>query len=319
MKINCEGVNVVARRVVVLAGGSSSEREVSLQSGSACAQALERLGHSVVFVDYSDFRTAISRILEAQPDVVFNALHGPLGEDGSVQGFLNLLGVPYTHSGVCASAVAMDKNLAKKVLGLAGIRTPDGVMVGAGDISGFSDVSVGMPFVVKPNSEGSSKGVFIVTTENGFQKAWDEAVEYSDEMLIEEFIPGEELTVTVLEGQPLGVTKLVPSGDFYDYGAKYTSGRTSHYFPADIPSDVYEMAMKMAVGAHHALGCRAISRADFRYDPERREDEWRGLFLLEVNTQPGMTELSLAPEQAAHSGISFDNFVQKLLDLATVD
>lgn len=307
----------MSRHVVVLMGGWSAEREVSLTSGKAIAAACERLGYRVSTLDMG--RDVALRLAELKPDVVINALHGHPGEDGSVQGVLELMGIPYTHSGVRASAVAIDKQLTKTVLTAAGIRMPGGMVVKSESI--FEADPLPRPFVLKPVDEGSSVGVAIVTDESNHGNPikrdapgpWHEF----DELLAEPFIPGRELTVAVLDGEALAVTELQPTRGFYDYDAKYTDGLTRHVVPAPVHPDAAREAMEMAVAAHRALGCRGVSRSDFRYDDTGGEPGV--LFLLEVNTQPGMTPLSLAPEQAAYRGMSFDALVQRLIEDAGVN
>lgn len=304
----------MSRHVVVLMGGWSAEREVSLTSGKAVAAACERLGYRVTTLDMG--RDVAQRLAELKPDVVFNALHGTPGEDGSVQGLLDLMGLPYTHSGLAASAVAIDKQLAKTVLTAAGIRMPGGRVVRSGSI--FEGDPLPRPYVLKPVNEGSSVGVAIVTDDSNYgnpisrdaKGPWQEF----DELLAEPFIPGRELTVAVLNGEALAVTELRPTQGFYDYDAKYTDGLTRHIVPAPIHPDAAREAMEMAVAAHNVLGCRGVSRSDFRYDDTAGEPG--RLYLLEVNTQPGMTPLSLVPEQAAYRGISFDALVGMLIEEA---
>lgn len=307
----------MSRHVVVLMGGWSAEREVSLTSGKAVAAACERLGYRVTPLDMG--RDVAQRLVELKPDVVFNALHGTPGEDGSVQGLLDLMGIPYTHSGLATSAVAIDKQLTKTVLTQAGIRMPGGRVVKSESV--FEADPLPRPYVLKPVNEGSSVGVAIVTNSSNYGNPitrdatgpWQEF----EELLAEPFIPGRELTVSVLNGEALAVTELQPTQGFYDYDAKYTDGLTRHIVPAPIHPDVTREAMEMAVAAHNALGCRGVSRSDFRYDDTAGEPGT--LYLLEVNTQPGMTPLSLVPEQAAYRGISFDALVGMLIEEAGSD
>jgi D-alanine-D-alanine ligase len=304
----------MAKHVAVLMGGWSSERAVSLSSAEGIIAALTRLGHTVSPVDMD--RNVAQTLASLKPDIVFNALHGNPGEDGSVQGLLELMGIPYTHSGVCASAVAMDKQMAKAVLTAAGVRMPGGRIVRSDIV--FTADPLPRPYVLKPNAEGSSVGVAIVTDESNYSKPisrqtpgpWHDF----DELLAEPFIPGRELTVAVLGDEALAVTELVPTRGFYDYDAKYTDGLTSHTIPARIHPDAEKEALAMALAAHKALGCKGLTRSDFRYDDTKGEPGT--LYLLEVNTQPGMTPLSLAPEQAAYRGLDFDALVQRILDLA---
>jgi len=304
----------MSRHVVVLMGGWSAEREVSLTSGNAVADACERLGYRVTRLDMQ--RDVARRLAELKPDVVFNALHGSPGEDGTVQGMLDLMGIPYTHSGLTTSAVAIDKQLTKTVLTAAGIRMPGGRVIESESI--FEADPLPRPYVLKPVNEGSSVGVAIVTNESNYgspisrdaKGPWQEF----RELLAEPFIPGRELTVAVLNGEALAVTELQPTQGFYDYEAKYTDGLTRHIVPAPIHPEAARQAMEMAVAAHNALGCRGVSRSDFRYDDTAGEPGI--LYLLEVNTQPGMTPLSLVPEQAAFRGISFDALVGMLIEEA---
>lgn len=294
------------RHVAVLKGGWSAEREVSLVSGSACAKALRECGYDVTEIDV---KPDIAEVLhKVKPDVVFNALHGRFGEDGCIQGLLELIRIPYTHSGVLASALAMDKPMAKQIFTAAGLRCPKGMIVTREQM--LKGDPMKRPYVAKPANEGSSVGVKILMENDNFfftADSWD----YGDSVLVEEYIPGRELTVAVLNDKPLGVTEIRPKSGFYDYTNKYTDGKTEHLCPAPLPKDVFEETMKLALTAHRALGCRGLSRADFRYD----DTGGKGLlYLLEVNTQPGMTPLSLSPELAAHAGISFNNLVQMLVE-----
>jgi len=297
--------------VAVLMGGWSSEREVSLTSGEGVAKALETLGHRVTRIDMD--RDVALRLHETKPDIVFNALHGTPGEDGTVQGMLDLMGLSYTHSGLATSVIAIDKQLTKQALVPHGVRMPGGFVVASESL--YADDPLPRPFVLKPVNEGSSVGVAIVTKEGNYGQPiareakgpWQEF----DELLAEPFIRGRELTVAVLADKPLAVTELKPKSGFYDYDAKYTDGLTTHVCPAQIPSDVAAAAMEMAALAHRLLGCKGTSRSDFRWDDEKGTD---GLYLLEVNTQPGMTPLSLVPEQARYVGLSYEQLVQRILD-----
>jgi D-alanine-D-alanine ligase len=290
------------RHVAVLMGGLSAEREVSLTSGRACADALERLGVRVTRIDAG--RDLPFRLETLKPDICFNALHGAWGEDGCVQGVLETLGLPYTHSGVLASALAMDKTRAKAVLSAAGVTVPGGGLFDR-RTAGREHV-LAPPYVVKPNAQGSSVGVFRV-----FEGANSPPRElladdwtYGDEVVVEPYIPGLELAVAVLDDRPLGVTQIEARTGFYDYEAKYAEGGSVHILPADIPPAAAERAMAQALLAHRAIGCRGLTRSDLRYDPVNDV-----MVLLEVNTQPGMTPTSLAPEQAAHAGMGFDELV----------
>ena len=299
--------------IVVLMGGWSAERAVSLMSGAGIADALETLGHRVTRVDMD--RDIAARLAEAKPDLVFNALHGTPGEDGTVQGMLDLMGLRYTHSGLAASVVAIDKQLTKQTLVPHGLPMPGGRIVRSEEIHKRDPLP--RPYVLKPVNEGSSVGIAIVTRDGNYGDPigrdvvgpWQEF----EELLAEPYIRGRELTVAVLGDRALGVTELRTKSGFYDYDAKYTDGLTEHLFPAPIPDEIAEACKAYAVAAHRLLGCKGASRADFRWDDEEGAE---GLFLLEVNTQPGMTPLSLVPEQARHSGMSYEALVQWIVDEA---
>ena len=299
--------------IVVLMGGWSAEREVSLLSGGGVAAALEANGHSVTRIDMD--RDVAARLAEAKPDLVFNALHGTPGEDGSVQGLMDLMGLRYTHSGLATSVIAIDKVLTKQALVPHGIPMPGGRVVKSADIHQADPLQ--RPYVLKPVNEGSSVGIAIVTADGNYgnpigrdvKGPWHEF----DELLAEPYVRGRELTTAVLGDRALGVTELRPKSGFYDYDAKYTDGMTEHFFPAPIPDEITEACKALAVEAHRLLGCKGCSRADFRWDDERGVD---GLFLLEVNTQPGMTPLSLVPEQARHTGMSYEQLVQAIVEEA---
>lgn len=297
--------------VVVLMGGWSSEREVSLMSGRGVAAALRERGWGQV-TELDMERDVAARLTELKPDVVFNALHGHPGEDGTVQGLLELMGVPYTHSGVTTSAIAIDKELTKLLLVPAGVRMPKGTLVRSETV--FERDPLPRPFVLKPVNEGSSVGVAIVTEggNHGSPIGRDVPGPWHDfdELLAEPFIRGRELTVAVLGDEALCVTELKPKAEFYDFAAKYTDGLTEHVCPADVPEDIAQAMLDMALTAHRALGCKGASRSDFRWDDEQGE---AGLYLLEVNTQPGMTPLSLVPEQAQQRGISYGELVERLI------
>jgi D-alanine-D-alanine ligase len=300
----------MSRHVAVLLGGLSAEREVSLTGGHAAVQALEERGYRVTAIDAG--RDLPARLAEIGPDVVYNALHGPYGEDGTVQGLLEYMGIPYSHSGVLASALAIDKAVSKTIFQSAGIRCAESVMTTI-EVAAASD-RMARPYVVKPNREGSSVGVVIVERDGDPRpdpKDWP----YGPEVMVERYIPGHELTVSVLDDRPLAVTELRPREGFYDYHAKYTEGRTHHLLPAPIAPKTYQKALDDALLAHRLLGCRGVSRTDFRL----AEDDPDALYLLELNTQPGMTPLSLTPEQAAHQGMSFADLVVKLVEDARCD
>ena len=299
-------------RVAVLLGGLSPERPVSLSSGAGCAAALERLGHEVVRIDPQE-PDWIERLRNARPDAVFNALHGEWGEDGRTQGVLDYLKLPYTHSGVLASALAMDKDKAKAVFAQADLPLAKGVLMNRRDAARAHPMPA--PYVVKPNAQGSSVGVFIVRegANRPPEQLLDPDWSFGEDVLVEEFIDGKELTVAVMHGRgALAVTEILPAGEWYDFDAKYSEGGSRHEVPANIPSAVAEVLMRAAETAHTALGCRGVTRSDFRYDPKRNR-----IALLEVNTQPGMTPTSLVPEQAAHVGMSYDDLVAWILEDAS--
>jgi D-alanine-D-alanine ligase len=297
--------------VVVLMGGWSSEREVSLTSGKGVAAALRERGWSNV-TDLDMDRDVAARLSQLKPDIVFNALHGTPGEDGTVQGMMDLMGLKYTHSGLATSVIAIDKELTKMVLVPHGIRMPAGKIVTSESL--HQEDPLPRPYVVKPINEGSSVGVAIVTEDGNYGNPigrdvpgpWDEF----DDLLAEPFIKGRELTVAVMGSEPLAVTELKPKAGFYDYAAKYTDGLTQHICPAEIPNEIATAMMDMAARAHKQLGCKGASRSDFRWDDELGE---AGIYLLEVNTQPGMTPLSLVPEQAKMKGISYGELVERLI------
>jgi D-alanine-D-alanine ligase len=303
------------KRVAVLMGGPSAEREVSLVSGHECAKGLKGAGYDVYTIDVGHDVKALVSALDPKPDVVFNALHGRFGEDGCVQGVLEFLSIPYTHSGLLASALAMDKPMAKRVFAATGLRCPEGIVTDIHSIERGDPIA--RPFVVKPANEGSSVGVRIVRSgDNRPLRAAD--WKFDPRVVVERFVPGRELTVAVMGDRPLVVTELRTGLPFYDYEAKYTAGKTDHLIPAPVPRPVYDEALRMAKQAHDALGCRGVSRADFRYD-DTGGDGIEKLYLLEVNTQPGMTPLSLVPEQASYLGISFPQLVGWMVENARCD
>lgn len=297
--------------IVVLMGGWSSEREVSLSSGQGVAAALRQRGWTHV-TELDMGHDVATRLAELKPDVVFNALHGTPGEDGSVQGMMDLMGLKYTHSGLTTSAIAIDKELTKLLLVPGGVRMPKGLMVESASL--FERDPMSRPYVLKPVNEGSSVGVAIVTKNGNYGSPIGRDVPgpWHDfaRLLAEPFIPGRELTVAVLNGEPLAVTELKIDHGFYDYEHKYTEGRTVHVCPADVPDDIAAAMMDMAARAHRLLGCKGASRSDFRWDESKGET---GLYLLEVNTQPGMTPLSLVPEQARFKGIDYGELVERLI------
>lgn len=298
------------KRIAILLGGWSSERPVSLVSGAACADAVRRLGHDAIEIDATP--DVYNQIKTAQPEVVVNALHGPWGEDGHVQAVMNLLGVPYTHSGVLASSLALDKARAKSVFRDAGLDVATHVVTDR--FAAAKDHVMPPPYVVKPIYEGSSVGVLIVREGENRppvilgESAWT----HGDLVMIEQFIPGREFTVAVRGDEALAVTEILTGREFYDFEAKYGPGGSSHVLPAPIDAMLEKRALDASAKAHAALGCRGVSRSDFRYDPKTDR-----LVILETNTQPGMTPTSLVPEQAAHRGISFDALVAWMIEDAS--
>ena len=303
------------KRVVVLKGGWSGEREVSLVSGAACAGALREAGYEVTEFDVSRNLHALLDILEPRPDAVFNALHGRFGEDGRIQGLLDILAVPYTHSGALASALAMNKQVAKRLFAESDIPCPVGKVVSRDDL--LIGDAMDRPYVVKPVEEGSSLGVHIVLEGQNTPPFDIASWTFGDVAMVERYVPGREITVAVMGDRALGVTELHPHTGFYDYEAKYTEGKTNHLVPAPIHPSAYQRAMDIAVRAHQSLGCRGVSRADLRDDD--RAGEPGELYLLEINTQPGMTPLSLVPEQAAFAGISFQALVSWMVENASCE
>ncbi len=304
----------VAMRVAVLMGGRSAEREVSLSTGRECGAALREAGFEVVEVDaLGDLPARLSALAAEGPITAFNALHGPQGEDGCVQGLLEWLRMPYTHSGVLASALAMDKARAKEAMAAAGLPVAAHRLIGRA--AAMADHAMAPPYVVKPNADGSSFGVHIV----GEGARPPDLTGLPEEVMVEAYAPGRELTVTVLGApgaeRPLGVTEIVTEG-WYDYAAKYEPGGSRHVIPAGIPAPIDAACREMAVRAHRALGCRGVTRTDFRWDEERGAD---GMIVLEINTQPGMTPTSLTPEQARHDGMSFPDLVRWMVEDASCD
>ena len=301
------------KTVAVVMGGWSPEREVSLSSGHECAKALVDRGYKVRLVDAGRDLAALMRAFEPRPDIIFNALHGVGGEDGTVQGVFEMLGIPYTHSGVLASALAMHKPTAKAIFRDAGLPVVDGVVACLEELRERDPIPA--PFVVKPTNQGSSIGVRIVRINDNSWREEAMGWPFGAEVLVERFVPGRELTVAVMGNQALGVCEIVPRGAFYDYTAKYAAGGSDHLVPAPVPPAVYKEALDIALRAHQILGCRGVSRADFRFD-----DTAGGcgrLYLLEVNTQPGMTPTSLVPDIARHAGIAFDELVAWIAENAT--
>ena len=300
----------MTKHVTVLMGGWSAEREISMVSGAAVAKSLTDAGLEVTPVDVQRDMGALLTRLYPRPDAIFNALHGRFGEDGCVQGVLDILDTPYSHSGLLASALAMDKPMAKRLFAAAGIPVAEHVIAARQDITA-GDV-MERPYVVKPLNEGSSVGVHMVLESDDEPLFGDTGWPYGDRVMVEKFIPGRELTVSVMGDKALAVTEIIAAREFYDYDAKYAAGGSRHVLPADIEKKIANEAMRLAVLAHQTLGCRGVSRADFRLDGN-------DLYLLEINTQPGMTPTSLVPEQAVHAGISFQDLVVWMVDNAECD
>ncbi len=305
----------MAKTITVLMGGISSEREISLVSGKAVTEALNRAGYDAATLDVGRDIGAIAAALDPPPDAVFNALHGRYGEDGRVQGLLEILGIPYTHSGVLASALAMDKPIAKRLYRDAGIRCPEHVIASREAVIAGDPME--RPYVIKPFNEGSSVGVHIVAEDADGPGFAEDGWPFGETMMVERYVPGREITVAVMDDRALGVTEIRPNKGFYDYTAKYTAGVAEHLIPAPLPGDVYARAMSAALAAHKTLGCRGVSRADLRYDESAGGSD--GVYLLEINTQPGMTPLSLVPEQAAYAGIDFGTLVKWMVEHARCD
>ena len=302
--------------VAVLMGGWSTEREISLRTGAACADALEGLGYHVTRLDVT--RNIAIQLVTPRPDVAFNALHGRAGEDGAVQGVLEILRIPYTHSGVLASAVAMHKDQARRLMAAAGVPVPHGVVVSR--FAAAREHVLPPPYVLKPVAEGSSVGVIVVPADGSGppQEVGRKDWAFGDRILAETYVAGRELTCAVVGDEPLGVIDVVAfSGAFLDHDAKYAEGGATHVLPADLQPDVYRRVQELALRAHRALGCRGVSRTDFRYDDT--PGGTGALVVLEVNTQPGMTETSMVPELAAHAGLSFRELVQWMVEDASLD
>jgi D-alanine-D-alanine ligase len=303
------------KHVAVLMGGWSAEREISLRSGKACADALERGGYRVSRVDVD--REIAATLRKLKPDAALNVLHGRPGEDGTLQGMLEILGIPYSHSGVLASALAMQKDTAKSVLKAAGVPVPGGMVVTRTEAA--KRHLLPPPYVIKPVAEGSSVGVFIVRDDHKHppQELTRADWAFGDRILVEPYIPGKELTCAVMGDKALGVIEIVPTVKFYDYEAKYAPGGSKHLLPAPVSAEIYEECRRLSLAAHRALGCRGVTRSDFRYDDSATGAT--GLFCLEVNTQPGMTETSLVPELAQHAGTTFEKLVAWMVEDASLD
>ncbi|HWW47845.1 MAG TPA: D-alanine--D-alanine ligase [Xanthobacteraceae bacterium] len=302
------------KHVAVLYGGWSSEREVSLRSGKACADALERRGYKVSRIDVG--RDVANVLAALKPDAALVMLHGRPGEDGAIQGVLETLGIPYSHSGVLSSALAMQKDLAKVVMKAAGIPVAEGLTLSRAEVA--KGHVMAPPYVIKPVADGSSVGVFIVTEQHAHppQELFRDDWLHGDQVLVEKYVAGKELTCAVVDDRALDVIEIVPVVRFYDYEAKYSPGASKHILPAPLLPFVYQEVRRLTLAAHRALGCRGVSRADFRYDD--RIEGTGGLVCLEVNTQPGMTETSLVPELAAAAGITFDELVQWMVEDASL-
>lgn len=299
------------RKVAVLLGGLSAEREVSLNSGANAVQALEQAGYAVKAIDVSrDIPTLVRDLQKIGPDAVFNALHGRYGEDGCMQGILNILGLPYTHSGLLASGLAMDKPSARRLFAEHGLRVAEGKVVTREEIMVADPMR--RPYVVKPLNEGSSVGVAIVRESDNARYFANSEWPYGDQVLVESYIPGREFTVAVMDGHALGVTEIHTDRTFYDYDAKYAAGGSVHTLPAQIDPELYTACQRVAIQAHRTLGCRGVSRADLRFDG-------KDIYILEVNTQPGMTRTSLVPEQAELAGIPFPDLCTWLVETAECD
>lgn len=300
----------MTKHVAVLMGGWSAEREVSLMSGAAVTRALNDQGFDVTAIDVQrDMGTLLTR-LYPKPDIVFNTLHGRFGEDGCVQGLLDILNIPYTHSGLLASALAMDKVMAKRIFQMAGIQVADHVIASSQTLSKTHVMEP--PYVIKPTNEGSSVGVHIVRSGDNTERFSEPGWPLGASVMVEKYIEGREFTVAVIGDRALAVTEITTDRGFYDYDAKYVDGGSTHVIPADIDQGLYDEIMRLALLAHQSLGCRGVSRADFRYDGKE-------IYILEVNTQPGLTPTSLIPEQAAHVNISFNELITWMVDNAKCD
>jgi D-alanine-D-alanine ligase len=303
----------MTKHVAVLYGGWSAEREVSLSSGNACAKALAEGGYRVTPIDVGRDLAAV--LAKVAPDVAFNALHGPYGEDGTVQGLLEVMGIPYTHSGVMASALAINKPFAKKVWAAHGLPLAEGRVIGHAEVR-RTGVPLPKPYVIKPLNEGSSVGVRIVLEGDNYEPMSDTEWTWGEQVLIERYVPGREIQVAVMGERVLGAIEIRPKGRFYDYEAKYTDGKAVHLMPAPIPAEDYAEACRIALAAHQTLQCRGVTRSDLRYDDTKPGQKPR-FALLEINTQPGMTPLSLVPEIAAHQGIGFTELVSWMVEDAS--
>lgn len=300
------------KHIAVLMGGMSAEREVSLSTAKGVIKALEELGYKVTPVDVG--RDVADILQKVKPDVAFNALHGPYGEDGCIQGLLEIMHIPYTHSGVLASSIGMDKVISSSIFVQNGLRCTFGQVIHKND--NIRQDPLPRPYVIKPLHEGSSIGVKLVFEGDNFNFS-DYEWAYGDEVIVERYIPGREIQVAVVGGKAIGAIEIRPKGRFYDYEAKYTNGMAEHIMPAPIAKEAYDEALSMAEKAHRLIGCRGVSRADFRYDDTENGDG--KLYLLEINTHPGMTPLSLVPEIASYCGITFPQLVDMLVQEARCD
>jgi D-alanine-D-alanine ligase len=305
---------VKKEKITVLMGGMSAEREVSLDSGKACAKALTELGFDVTSLDAKD--DFIEKLIKNKPDKVFNALHGKFGEDGSIQGLLEHLKIPYTHSGILSSAIAMDKLTSKKIFKDAKINTPEYLVVK--NLEDFKKSKIGYPCVVKPNDEGSSVGVYIF---NQLKKSNEDTVisllKKYNFLILEKYIPGREIQVAVMGSKALGAIEIIPTRSFYDYEAKYSSSaKTKHVIPVSMNESDYKKILDTALQAHNTLGCKGVTRSDFRYNESDKDNK---IYILEVNTQPGMTNLSLVPEIANYYGLSFNELVEWIINDASIN
>ena len=298
----------MAKKVMVLMGGFSSEKEVSIKSGKGVVKALKNKGYNVIKHTLNDTKKFIASLNRHKPDVVFNALHGNWGEDGTIPALLDLLQIPYTHSGMLASSIGMDKYITKLIAEKVGIKTAAGTRLTFAEFQKKAS-SFKFPFVVKPVSDGSSVGVFIVQNKEDLDKV--KYIDNQTELLIEQYIGGRELTAMCYKGKAHVVTELKAKKGFYDYNNKYTSGATNHILPADLPKDITETCLSYAVKIHNALKCKTVSRSDFRYNPKD------GVVFLEINTHPGLTALSLVPEQARYIGVSYEDLCQTLVEEAS--
>lgn len=307
----------MTKHVAVLMGGLSPEREVSFMTGKSVCEALAKLGYKVSQVDPD--RDVHNKLKELKPDVVFNALHGTYGEDGVIPGILEMIGVPYTHSGVMASAIGLNKSITKSILREHNIRIPQGFEMTVADL--YQQLKAGrhpmeIPYVVKPVQQGSSVGVTIVLKESDIASETfsPENWHYGDTLIIEKYIPGKELSTCVVGDKAIGTLELRPVSGFYDYTAKYTDGKTDHIYPAEVPEEIYKQSLEYAEAAHKYIGCRSVSRTDMRYDEKQNL-----LYVLEINTHPGFTSLSIVPDIAARNGMPFEQLVDKLVKEARCD